>query len=190
MYVLRHASTNRWTTKKIMPLAPSTGLATIMTITTLSKAMLIVVTAATVRVHVVHGINADSVPSQLTRAMNIDTYIQLFSGPLSGTTRYGAGTRKVKPIWILLKQERVSGSGISWAICKSAPRSRPRQHPTTQFFTGRMPFLPPNQQHQSTEGSSWAMKPSVILDTVLSIPSITSFINSGIHLTLPDRVEG
>ena len=34
------------------------------------------------------------------------------------------GTRKVKPIWILLKQETVSGSGISWAICKSAPRSR------------------------------------------------------------------
>ena len=32
-----------------------------------------------------------------------------------------AGTRKVKPIWILLKQETVSGSGISWAICKSAP---------------------------------------------------------------------
>jgi len=35
-----------------------------------------------------------------------------------------AGTRKVKPIWILLKHETVSGSGISWAICKSAPRSR------------------------------------------------------------------
>ena len=34
-----------------------------------------------------------------------------------------AGTRKVKPIWILLKQETVSGSGICWAICKSAPRS-------------------------------------------------------------------
>ena len=29
---------------------------------------------------------------------------------------------KVKPIWILLKQETVSG--ISWAICKSAPCSR------------------------------------------------------------------
>jgi len=26
------------------------------------------------------------------------------------------------------------------------------QHPTTQFFTGRMLFLPPNQQRQSTEG--------------------------------------
>jgi len=35
-----------------------------------------------------------------------------------------AGARKVKPIWILLKQETVSGSGISWAICKSAPRFR------------------------------------------------------------------
>jgi len=34
-----------------------------------------------------------------------------------------AGTRKVKPIWILLKQETVSGSGIGWAICKSASRS-------------------------------------------------------------------
>ena len=29
--------------------------------------------------------------------------------------------------------EAVSGSGISWAICKSVPRSRqPCQHPTTQ----------------------------------------------------------
>jgi len=35
-----------------------------------------------------------------------------------------AGTRKVKPIWILLKQETVSGSDISWAVCKSASCSR------------------------------------------------------------------
>ena len=67
-----------------------------------------------------------------------------------------AGTGKVKPIWILLKQETVSGSGISWAICKSAPRSRQTsmpapQYPTTQFFTGWMPFLPPIQQRQSTD---------------------------------------
>ena len=65
-----------------------------------------------------------------------------------------ASTRKVKPIWILLQQETVSGSGISWTICKSAPSSRQitTPAPTTQFFTGRMPFLPPNQQCQSTEG--------------------------------------
>ena len=33
------------------------------------------------------------------------------------------------------------------------PRRQPRQHPTTLFFTGRMPFLTPNQQRQSTEGN-------------------------------------
>ena len=76
-----------------------------------------------------------------------------------------AGTRKVKPIWILLKQETVSGSGISWAICKSAPCSRQtttHQHPTTQFFTGRMPFLPLNQQRQSTEGKKDLQKRKVL----------------------------
>ena len=41
----------------------------------------------------------------------------------SGTTRVSR-YQKGKPIWILLKQETVSSSGISWAICKSAPRSR------------------------------------------------------------------
>ena len=78
---------------------------------------------------------------------------------MSGSTqvsRYQKGkTKKVKTNLDLLEQEIVSGSGISWAICKSAPHPRqPRQHPTTQFFTGRMPFLTPNQQRQSTEGKS------------------------------------
>jgi len=59
-----------------------------------------------------------------------------------------ASTRKLKPIWILLKQETVGGSGISWAICKSAPRPRqiPVPAPHHSVFTGRMPLLPLNQQ--------------------------------------------
>jgi len=67
-----------------------------------------------------------------------------------------ASTRKVKPIWILLEQQTVSGSGISWAICKSAPRSRQITTPAPyhSFFTGRMPFMQPNQQRQSTEGTA------------------------------------
>ena len=50
----------------------------------------------------------------------------------------------------------MSGSGISWDICKSAPRSRQITMPATHrsVFTGWMPFLPPNQQRQSTEGKS------------------------------------
>jgi len=60
-------------------------------------------------------------------------------------------------IWILLEQETVSGSGISWAICKSAPRSRQiitQALHYSSFFTGRMPFLPPSQHRQSTEDIS------------------------------------
>ena len=44
-------------------------------------------------------------------------------------------------------------SAGSYASLHLAPVRQPRQHPTTQFFTGRMPFLPLNQQHQSTEGT-------------------------------------
>ena len=48
------------------------------------------------------------------------------------------------------------GGGISWTICKqSAPRCRADRHQhliISQFFTGRMLFLTPNQQRQSTEG--------------------------------------
>ena len=39
------------------------------------------------------------------------THTHTFNGPFPGLPRW-AGTRKVKPIWILLKQETVSGSGI------------------------------------------------------------------------------
>ena len=154
-----------------------------------------------------------------------------------------ASTIKIKPIWILLKQETMSGSGISWAICKSAPCCRqittpapdhssflqagcPSCRPTNsvkalkarctfsgttrvgryqkgkntnldfteardsewqwhqlghmqvcislqtenhastsplKFFTGRMPFLPPNQQRQSTEGTNAVCYCTVIL---------------------------
>jgi len=51
------------------------------------------------------------------------THTHPFNGPFSWLPGW-ASTRKIKPIWILLKQETVSGSGISWAICKSAPCSR------------------------------------------------------------------
>jgi len=58
-----------------------------------------------------------------------------------------AGTRKAKPIWILLKQETVSGSGISWAICKSAPRSRqittPAPHRSVFYRPDALPAAQP-----------------------------------------------
>ena len=67
--------------------------------------------------------NTDVPLSCLTSAVNLiytHTRLTALYPGLPGS----ASTRKVKPIWILLKQETVSGSGISWAVCKSAPRSR------------------------------------------------------------------
>jgi len=62
-----------------------------------------------------------------------------------------AGTRTVKPIWILLKQETVSGSGISWAICKSAPRSRqittPASHHSVFYRPDALPAAQPTASH-------------------------------------------
>jgi len=87
----------------------------------------------------------------------------------------------VKPIWILVNQETVSGSGIGWAICNFVPCSRQTTTPapTTLFFTGRMPFLSPSQQRQSTEGIevtiyqlTWQYAPWGYLVVVTLSPSL------------------
>jgi len=64
-----------------------------------------------------------------------------------------AGTRKVKPNWILLKQRTVSGNGISWAICKFAPCSRQITTPAPHHSVFYRPPNQVNQQRQSTEGT-------------------------------------
>ena len=62
-----------------------------------------------------------------------------------------AGIIKVKPIWILLKQETVSGSGISWAICKSAPRSLHHTHP----FNGTLSGTTRMSRYRLKQDSEW-----------------------------------
>jgi len=37
-------------------------------------------------------------------------------------------------------------------VCTSLQTDNHASTPLLKFFTGRMPFLPPDQQHQSTEG--------------------------------------
>jgi len=68
-----------------------------------------------------------------------------------------AGTRKVKSIWILLKQETVSGTGISRARCKSASRSRqittPVPHHSGFFY--RLDALPVCEVQIVCIWSSW-----------------------------------
>jgi len=39
-------------------------------------------------------------------------------------------------------------------VCTLLQTDNHSSTPLLSFFTGRMPFLPPNQQHQSTEGNN------------------------------------
>ena len=81
-------------------------------------------------------------------------YIHPFNGPLPGTTRvsrYWKGKTN-------LDFTEARDSEWQWhqlAICKSAPCSRQITTPAPHHsvFTGWMPYLPPNQQRQSTEGT-------------------------------------
>jgi len=49
-------------------------------------------------------------------------------------------------------------------VCTSLQTDNHASNPPLSVFTGRMPFLPPNQQRQSTEGM-WAPK-NYVLDGV------------------------
>ena len=84
-----------------------------------------------------------------------------FNGHFSGTTRVGR-YQKVKPIWILLKQETVSGSGISpWTICKSAPRSRQTATPAPHhsvFLQDGCPSCRPTNSVKALKAASYVCK--------------------------------
>ena len=84
-----------------------------------------------------------------------------------------AGTRKVKPIWILLKQKTVSGRGISWAICKSASHSRqitmPVPHHSNFYRPDALPAAQPTaskhwrQLVSSINNNNYNHRQSIIL---------------------------
>jgi len=65
-----------------------------------------------------------------------------------------AGTR-VSPIWIVLELRVMKVLVTSRAVRRAKLHSNLNHQQTSQqpvFFTGRMPFLSPNHQYQSTEG--------------------------------------
>ena len=72
------------------------------------------------------------------------THTHICLTALCPVSRYQKG---IKPIWISLKQETVSGSGISWDTCKSAPRSRqittPAPHSSVFYRPDALPAAQP-----------------------------------------------
>jgi len=96
-------------------------------------------------------------PLVTTGCSTTATALHPFNGLFSRTTWYQRGKTNLD-----VNKARDDGilgcSGISWTICKpSAPHSRQMTTPTPHqsIFTGRMLFLMPNQQCQSTEGINW-----------------------------------
>ena len=79
---------------------------------------------------------------------------QTFNGPLSGTTqvsRYQKGKTNLDFIGARDSEWQWHQLG-HMQICPSLQTNNHASTPPLSFFRGRMPFLPPNQQHQSTEG--------------------------------------
>ena len=82
------------------------------------------------------------------------THTHLFNGPFSGTN------------WVSQYQKRKTNLNFTEArdsdwqwhqlghmqVCTSLQTDNHASTPPVSFFTGWMPFLLPNQQHQSTEG--------------------------------------
>ena len=98
-------------------------------------------------------------------------HLQPFNGLFSRTTWVSRYTRKVKPIWILLEQETVSGSGISWAICKPASRSRQTTTPTPHhsFFTAGCPSCRPTNSVKALK--SGRLKSKKLICSEVSVKS-------------------
>jgi len=75
-----------------------------------------------------------------------------------GTTQVSR-YQKGKAIWILLKQETVSGSGIRWAICKSAPSSSQITMPAPHHSVFYGPdALPVTQPTTSKHWRQWCLQ--------------------------------
>jgi len=77
----------------------------------------------------------------------------MFNGPFSGTTRaswYQKGKTNLDFTEARDSEWQWHQLG-SMQVCTSLQTDNHASTPPLKFFTGRMPFLPPNQQRQSTE---------------------------------------
>ena len=93
---------------------------------------------------------------QLVTHTHTHTHTHPFNGPMSGTTRVSryqegktnldfTGARDSEWQWHQLGHIQV---------CTSLQTDNHANTSPLTFFTGQMPFLPPNQQRQSTEGTT------------------------------------
>ena len=89
-----------------------------------------------------------------------------------------ACTRKVTPVWIFVKQETVSGSGISWAVCKSAPRSRQITTPAPHYSVFYRPDALPAAQPTASKALKAPTSTSLIINVTHTHPFNGTFSGS------------
>jgi len=86
---------------------------------------------------------------------NTHTHTHPFNGPFSGTTevsRYQKG--KTNLDFIVARDREWQWHKLGhMQVCTSLQTDNHASTPPLKFFTGRMPFLLPNQQCKSTEGT-------------------------------------
>jgi len=85
------------------------------------------------------------------------THTHPFNGPLSETTRvsrYENGKTSLDFTEARDNEWQWHQLGHT-QVCTSFQTDNHARTPPLSFFTGRMPFLPPNQQRQSTEGNKY-----------------------------------
>ena len=109
------------------------------------------------------GVNTGHISCHLTYSgwLHTHTHTHSFNGPRSGTTRvsrYHKGktnldfTEARDSEW---QWHQLSHMQVSILHSRSRQTTTPAPHHSS-FFTGQMPFLPPNQQRQSTEGKNYS----------------------------------
>jgi len=82
------------------------------------------------------------------------TNTELFYGPFSGTIRVSrCQKRNFWTLWCMGRLTEADTPTIWLARCHSIQTNQCPPPPSPSFFTGQMPFLPPNQQCQSIEGN-------------------------------------
>ena len=96
-----------------------------------------------------------SIIAESTFHLHLHKHTHPFNSPLSRTTRVSQWQKgKTNLDFTKERDNEWQWHQLGYMqVCISLQRDNHASTPSLSFFTGRMPFLPPNQQHQSTEGT-------------------------------------
>ena len=117
-----------------------------------------------------------------------NTHTHPFNGPLSGTTQVSRYQKGKTNLDFFLKQETVSGSSISWAICKCASHSRQITMPTSHhssLLQARCPSCCPTNGVKALKATKKTSTVSPFIIHNYEIAACTHFVGLLMHICVP-----